>query len=147
MTNEEALNVARQSLAAFEFVPEAYDNAYTEACAAALEKQIPKKPKRIEHWTMCPVCFEKYGFTYDILVGMTGIRSGACFCLDCGQRIDMTEEKENTMKEEFTEPELEVIDLSAEDVVTASAEDMDDDRPGHGYGDENHNHKHWKDET
>lgn len=56
-------------------------------------------------------------------------------------------EEENTMKEEFTEPELEIVNFAAEDVITASAEDMDDDRPGHGYGDKNHDHKHWKDET
>lgn len=24
----------------------------------SLEKHIPKKPKRIEHWTMCPVYYE-----------------------------------------------------------------------------------------
>lgn len=134
MTPEEALVIAEKSLEEFEFIPEAYDYAYTKACAAALEKQIQKKavdtftcatPGRAVIYGHCPTC------------GAFVDSDAYNFCLKCGQALKW--------REEFTEPELEVIDLSAEDVVTASAEDMDDDKPGHGYGDENHNHKHWKD--
>lgn len=53
----------------------------------ALEKQIPKKPKRVDHWALCPTCYSKYGFSYDILVGMRGLKTGECHCLNCGQAI------------------------------------------------------------
>ena len=55
----------------------------------ALEKQIPKKPITVDKWVMCPNCFEKYGFSYDVLIGMRGRKSGEVHCLNCGQLIDM----------------------------------------------------------
>ena len=59
----------------------------------ALEKQIPKKPKHIDHWTLCPTCYDKYGFSYDILVGMRGLKTGECHCLNCGQLLDWSNEE------------------------------------------------------
>lgn len=58
----------------------------------ALEKQMPKKPKRVDHWTLCPTCYDKYGFSYDILVGMRGLKTGECHCLNCGQALDWGDE-------------------------------------------------------
>lgn len=58
----------------------------------ALEKQIPKKPKRVDHWALCPTCYDKYGFSYDILVGMRGLKTGECHCLNCGQALDWSDE-------------------------------------------------------
>ena len=55
----------------------------------ALEKQIPKKPITVDKWAMCLNCFEKYGFSYDVLIGMRGRKSGEVHCLNCGQLIDM----------------------------------------------------------
>ena len=66
------------------------DKASLLACEA-LEKQIPKKPKRLDHWFLCPTCYDKYGFSYDILVGMRGLKTGECHCLNCGQAIDWSE--------------------------------------------------------
>ena len=49
------------------------------------------------------------------------------------------------MKNLFEEPKVEVIEFLKEDIVTSSGwspytEDDDGDFPGHGYGDNNHNH-------
>lgn len=55
----------------------------------AVEKQIPMPVKKIERWRLCPRCFEEYGFSYDILVGMCGLKTGKCYCRNCGQLIDM----------------------------------------------------------
>ena len=55
----------------------------------ALEKQIPKKPITVDEWAMCPNCYKKYGFSYDVLIGMRGRKSGEVHCLNCGQLIDM----------------------------------------------------------
>ena len=63
--------------------------AILNVCVEALEKQIPKKPITVDEWVMCPNCFEKYGFSYDILIGMRGRKSGEVHCLNCGQLIDM----------------------------------------------------------
>ncbi len=61
-----------------------------EEIATAIEKQVPMKVKIIDnHWHLCPRCFKQYGFSYDILVGMTGLKTGKCYCLNCGQLIDM----------------------------------------------------------
>ena len=62
-----------------------------DSAIEALEKQIPKKPKRLDHWFLCPTCYDKYGFSYDILVGMRGLKTGECHCLNCGQAIDWSE--------------------------------------------------------
>ena len=56
---------------------------------SAIEKQIPKKPKVIDRWRMCPRCYEEYGFDYDILIGMRGLKTGECRCLNCGQVLEL----------------------------------------------------------
>ena len=63
------------------------------AAIEALDKQIPKKPKIIDHWRMCPRCCEEYGFDYGILIGMRGLKTGECRCLNCGQAIKLEEEE------------------------------------------------------
>ena len=58
----------------------------------ALEKQIPKKPEKSDHWRLCPNCYEKYGFSYDYLVGMKQRgHEDISYCLGCGQAIDWKE--------------------------------------------------------
>ena len=59
----------------------------------AIDKQIPKKPKVIDRWRMCPRCYEEYGFDYDILIGMRGLKTGECRCLNCGQVIELEAEE------------------------------------------------------
>jgi len=54
-----------------------------------IEKQIPKEPIVIDKWHLCPTCYEKYGFSYDILVGTKGYKSGEVHCHNCGQLINM----------------------------------------------------------
>ena len=55
----------------------------------ALKKQIPQKPKKIDHWRLCPTCHEKNGFSYDYLVGMKQRGHGdISYCLGCGQAVD-----------------------------------------------------------
>ena len=69
-----------------------YPMDYAVAIDEAIEavgKQIPKKPKVIDHWRMCPRCYEEYGFNYDILIGMRGLKTGECRCLNCGQVIEL----------------------------------------------------------
>ena len=68
--------------------PMDYAVAIDEAIKA-VGKQIPKKPKVIDHWRMCPRCYEEYGFDYDILIGMRGLKTGECRCLNCGQVIEL----------------------------------------------------------
>lgn len=69
-------------------IREAYNMAIS-----ALEKQTPKKPKIIDHWRLCPDCYEKYGFSYDYLVGMKQRgHEDVSYCLGCGQAIDWEEE-------------------------------------------------------
>lgn len=60
----------------------------------AIEKQIPKEPRVIGQWYLCPTCYDNYGFSYDILVGMRGLKTGECYCLNCGQRIDWEDDDE-----------------------------------------------------
>ena len=64
-----------------------------EAAIKAIDKQIPKKPKVIDRWRMCPRCYEEYGFSYDILIGMRGLKTGECRCLNCGQVIELEAEE------------------------------------------------------
>jgi len=63
----------------------------------ACEKQIPRKPVIIDaittKWHMCPRCYEEYGFDYDILIGLKGMKTGKCHCLNCGQAIDLEVEE------------------------------------------------------
>jgi len=63
--------------------------AILNVCVEALEKQIPKKPIAIDKWHLCPTCYEKYGFSYDILVGTKGCKSGEVHYHNCGQLINM----------------------------------------------------------
>ena len=37
-------------------------------------------------------CYEEYGFDYDILIGMRGLKTGECRCLNCGQAIELEAE-------------------------------------------------------
>ena len=69
------------------------ENCEIDAAMNALERQIPKKPKVIGHWRMCPRCYEEYGFDYDILIGMRGLKTGVCRCLNCGQVIELEAEE------------------------------------------------------
>lgn len=48
-------------------------------------------------------------------------------------------------KKKFEAPKIEFIPLSMEDIITASSGCDCPMRPGHGWGDENHRHEHWKD--
>ena len=69
------------------------DREAMEMAFSALEKQIPKKPKKIDHWMLCPNCYEKNGFSYDYLVGMKQRgHEDISYCLGCGQAIDWEEE-------------------------------------------------------
>ena len=72
--------------------PMDYAVAIDEAIEA-VDKQIPKKPKVIDRWHMCPRCYEEYGFNYDILIGMRGLKTGECRCLNCGQVIELEVEE------------------------------------------------------
>lgn len=64
-----------------------------EIAVEAMMKQIPKKPKKIDHWRLCPTCYEKNGFSYDYLVGMKQRgHENISYCLGCGQAIDWEEE-------------------------------------------------------
>lgn len=72
----------------------AYDTAIE-----ALEKQIPRKPKKIDNWVLCPRCYKKKGFSYNFLVGMKEFPDDKLsYCLVCGQAIDWSEE-ENERRE------------------------------------------------
>lgn len=72
--------------------PMDYAAAIDEAIKA-IDKQIPKEPKIIDRWRMCPRCYEEYGFDYDILIGMRGLKTGECRCLNCGQVIELEVEE------------------------------------------------------
>lgn len=69
------------------------ENCEINAAIKAIDKQIAKKPKVIDHWRMCPRCYEEYGFDYDILIGMRGLKTGECRCLNCGQVIELEAEE------------------------------------------------------
>ena len=72
--------------------PMDYAVAIDEAIEA-VDKQIAKEPKVIDHWRICPRCYEEYGFNYDILIGMRGLKTGECRCLNCGQVIELEVEE------------------------------------------------------
>ena len=73
------------------FAPCGDETKQDEAISIALEaiaKQIPKKPKKIDSWRLCPNCYEKHGFSYDYLVGMKQRgHEDISYCLGCGQAI------------------------------------------------------------
>ena len=68
------------------------DQWASEIVVEAMRKQIPKKPKKIDHWRLCPTCHEKNGFSYDYLVGMKQRgHEDISYCIGCGQAIDWEE--------------------------------------------------------
>ena len=91
MTNQEAIERIKDHIDIHKineknavYISEALDMAIS-----ALEKQIPKKPKKVDHWRLCPNCFDKHGFSYDYLVGMKQRgNEDISYCLGCGQAID-----------------------------------------------------------
>ena len=62
-----------------------------KAAAAALEKQIPKKPLQVENSIEynCPGCGQYCGYV-DALSWDT-----PKFCVECGQALDWTDEEDN----------------------------------------------------
>ena len=93
MNLEEVIKTLELAKAEVEWnYPMDYAVAIDEAIKA-IDKQIPKKPKVIDRWRMCPRCYEEYGFTYDILIGMRGLKTGECRCLNCGQVIELEAEE------------------------------------------------------
>lgn len=90
MTNEEALNHAKQLLEEENWERRSYGKEYTELCAAALKKQVAMRPK----------CCVKEDF---VVAGFCTIR-GKCpecnshvnnemnFCDECGQKLDWKED-------------------------------------------------------
>lgn len=91
MTYEEAIKELEQIPKHIGADCDGYEKRAIRIAIEALEKQIPKKPKRVDHWTLCSTCYDKYGFSYDILVGMRGLKTGECHCLNCGQAIDWSD--------------------------------------------------------
>lgn len=89
MTNQEAAEMIRDDMKLHhDYLSGTYRKALNMAISA-LEKQIPKKPKKIDHWRLCPTCYEKNGFSYDYLVGMKQRgHEDISYCLGCGQAID-----------------------------------------------------------
>ena len=93
MTPEEVIKTLEVAKVEIEWnYPMDYAVAIDEAIKA-VDKQIPKKPKVIDRWRMCPRCYEEYGFNYDILIGMRGLKTGECRCLNCGQVIELEVEE------------------------------------------------------
>lgn len=95
MTNKEAIGIIRMAKARIKWDHHSMEYATGfDMAISALEKQIPKKPKKIDHWRLCPDCYEKYGFSYDYLVGMKQRgHEDVSYCLCCGQAIDWTEDE------------------------------------------------------
>ena len=90
MNHKEALKEIEYALEKLKtHVAWAVDMEALKVAKKALEIQIPKKPIVIDKWHMCPTCYEKYGFSYDILVGTKGYKSGEVHCHNCGQLINM----------------------------------------------------------
>ncbi|MCQ2088481.1 MAG: hypothetical protein MJZ37_10545 [Bacilli bacterium] len=87
MTNKEAIKAFKGNCFGCCVKGKHCENCKTHMAIEALEKQILKKPKRVDHWALCPTCYSKYGFSYDTLVGMRGLKTGECHCLNCGQAI------------------------------------------------------------
>ena len=89
MNNQEAAEMIRDDMKLHhDYLSGTYRKALSMAISA-LEKQIPKKPKKIDHWRLCPTCYEKNGFSYDYLVGMKQRgHEDISYCLGCGQAID-----------------------------------------------------------
>ena len=93
MTPEEVIKTLEVAKVEIEWNYPICENCEINAAIKAIEKQIPKKPKVIDRWRMCPRCYEEYGFNYDILIGMRGLKTGECRCLNCGQVIELEVEE------------------------------------------------------
>ena len=79
MTIEEAIKHLKLCVRSRMFIP---NNEILDMAIEALEKQIPKKPIRIDDWGeyyKCPICDE---YAVDHL----GCKYK--FCRECGQRLD-----------------------------------------------------------
>lgn len=57
---------------------------------SALEKQIPKKPKRVGYFLVCPICYGRNGLFDDnyVVTKQIGHDENISRCLVCGQAID-----------------------------------------------------------
>ena len=89
MSNQEVTNEIQSAIYLIIQTATEIDPWAVEIAVEALEKQIPKKPKKIDHWRLCPTCYEKNGFSYDYLVGMKQRgHEDISYCLGCGQAID-----------------------------------------------------------
>ena len=60
----------------------------------ALEKQIPKKPKRVGYFLVCPICYGRNGLFDDnyVVTKQIGHDENISHCLVCGQAIDWESE-------------------------------------------------------
>jgi transcription initiation factor IIE alpha subunit len=85
-----------------EWTTYSFNTSAIRSAIEALKKNIPQKPKKAQQFTMCPACYEKYGFDYDILVGTKGLKTGKCYCLNCGQVIDLEVKNETGINRRTT---------------------------------------------
>lgn len=60
-----------------------------EEVSIAIAKQTPVPVKKIDNWRLCPRCNNEYEFSYNILIEKRGLKTGKCYCLNCGQLIDL----------------------------------------------------------
>lgn len=85
MTPQEAIRVINDKVRWLPTCPDIVREALDMAIEA-LEKQIPMKPKKIDHWRLCPNCCDDY------LVGMKQRDyEDISYCLGCGQAIDWSD--------------------------------------------------------
>lgn len=86
MTSEEAIkNITLYVYMEVENLPFQMIQAL-DVARDALEKQIPKKPRKTVDWWMCPKCHDSFGTT------KAYIDEVHKYCPTCGQRIDWGEE-------------------------------------------------------
>lgn len=85
MTNEEALNHAKQLLEEENWERRSYGKEYTELCASVLEKQIPKKPHSITFSDVGQVKLLPVGFCPNCRFG---VEASMDYCNYCGQKLD-----------------------------------------------------------
>jgi len=65
-----------------------------EIAVEAMEKQIPKKPKRVGYFLVCPICYGRNGLFDDnyVVTKQRGHDENISHCLVCGQAIDWEKE-------------------------------------------------------
>ena len=65
-----------------------------EIAVEAMEKQIPKKPKRVGYFLVCPICYGRNGLFDDnyVVTKQIGHDENISHCLVCGQAIDWESE-------------------------------------------------------